>query len=144
MFCWYGRPRENSGGNCLRKLFDLWGHNIDVSNQSVFTLNDSCLYYKEEKKTNIQESITETQRILYHFLLLMMTIHPDQADTYCKHSHMNCSTCVKLLLDVYKIDASIDTQMLKTLHIILVHLVALENGRNPGIDTIDKDRGDIH
>ena len=74
----------------------------------------------------------------------MITVHPDQANPKCKHIRMICRACFQLQIYLDGIDASIDTKMLKTPHIILVHLVALENGRNPGIDTIDKDRGDIH
>ena len=56
---------------------------------------------------------------------------------------MTFRAIVKLPLDVDRIDASIDTRMLKPPYIIIVHLVDLENGRNPGIDTLKKERGDI-
>ena len=51
--------------------------------------------------------------------------------------------CVKLPLYVYGIDDSIETKILKTPHILLVHLAALESGRNTDIGTLNKDRGDI-
>ena len=56
---------------------------------------------------------------------------------------MTCRACIQLLLDLYGIDASIDTHMLENLHIILVHFAALDNGRNPDIGTLKKYRGDI-
>ena len=72
-----------------------------------------------------------------------MTVHTDQADPNCNHSHMNCRAYIQLLLDVYGIDASIDTKMRKTPHEILVHLEDLDNGRKPYIGTIKIYRGDI-
>ena len=71
-----------------------------------------------------------------------MTVHPDQDDPNCNHSRMSCSICIQLPLDVYVIDARIDTEIIKT-HIILVHLDDLDNGRKPYIGTLKKDRGDI-
>ena len=56
---------------------------------------------------------------------------------------MTCRDCAQLPLDVDKIDYSIDNQMLKNPHDLLVHLVALDNGRKPDIDTLKKDRCDI-
>ena len=56
---------------------------------------------------------------------------------------MTCRSCIKLPLYVDVIDARIDTHMLKTPHIILVHLAALDNGRKPDIGTLKKDRDDI-
>ena len=50
---------------------------------------------------------------------------------------------VKLPRDVYVIDAIINNQMLKTSHDLLLHLVDLNNGINPDISTLNKDRGDI-
>ena len=41
------------------------------------------------------------------------------------------------------IDTIIDTQVLKFTHILLVHLATLDNGRNPDIGTLKKDRGEI-
>ena len=46
-------------------------------------------------------------------------------------------------LDVDGIDSSIVTQMLKPPHTIIDHLVALENGRNTNIGTLNKYRGGI-
>ena len=51
--------------------------------------------------------------------------------------------CVKLPLYLDGMDASIDTQILKTPHHLLVYLAALENGRKTDIGTLKKDRGDI-
>ena len=73
----------------------------------------------------------------------MMTVHPYQTDTNCKHSRMSSRACAKLPLDVDGIDDRIDTQILKTPHIILFHLAALNNGRNSDIGTLKKERGDI-
>ena len=73
----------------------------------------------------------------------MITVHPYQADTNCKHISMTCRACVKLPLDVDGIDARIDTQMMKPLHILLIYLGALENERNPNMGTINEDKGDI-
>ena len=77
------------------------------------------------------------------FLLLTMTVHPDQADTKWIHISMNWRECVQLPLYVYDIDANIDTQIIKTPHILLLHLAALDNGRNTGIGIIKKERGYI-
>ena len=41
-----------------------------------------------------------------------MTVNLDQADPRRKYSCMDCRACVKLLLDVYGIDATIGTQMI--------------------------------
>ena len=73
----------------------------------------------------------------------MMTVHPEQDDPNCKHSRMTCGGCVQLPLYVDGIDARIDTQILKIPHYIIVHLAALENGINPDIGTLKKDRDDI-
>ena len=51
---------------------------------------------------------------------------------------MTCRACVQLPRDEYGIDASIDTQMMKTPHDIIVHLEALGYGRNPDIGTLKK------
>ena len=73
----------------------------------------------------------------------MMMVHTDQADPKYKHSCITCRSCVQLTLDIYGVDARVYTKILKTTHILLVHLTALENGINPDIGTIKKDRGDI-
>ena len=56
---------------------------------------------------------------------------------------MNCRACVQLPLNVDGVDAIINTQMLENPHDILVHVAALDNGRNPYIGTLNKDKGDI-
>ena len=56
---------------------------------------------------------------------------------------MTCRACIQLPLDVYGIDTSINTQMLKNPHDLLVHSAALENGRNPDIGTLKKEKGYI-
>ena len=56
---------------------------------------------------------------------------------------MTCRDCIKLPLDVDGIYASIDTQILKSPHNILVHLADLDYGRKPDIGTLKKFRGDI-
>ena len=73
----------------------------------------------------------------------MMTDRPDQVDPNCNHSRMICRACIQPPLYVYGIDAIIGIQMLKTSHIFIIHLAALENGRNPDIGTLKKDRGGI-
>ena len=73
----------------------------------------------------------------------MVTFHPDQADPNYNYSCMTFRDCIKLTLDVDGKDASIDTHRLEKPHILLVHLVALDNGRNSDIGTLKKDRGDI-
>ena len=71
-----------------------------------------------------------------------MKINPDQAKKKFNHSCMACRACVKLPLYAYGIDAIIDTQMLKNTHNMLVHLAALDYGRNPVIGTLKKERRD--
>ena len=56
---------------------------------------------------------------------------------------MTCRDCVQIPPDVYGIDASIETQILKTPHYLLVHLAVLYYGRNPNIGTLKKERQDI-
>ena len=56
---------------------------------------------------------------------------------------MACRACIQIQFDVDGIDTIIDTQILKTSQILLVHLTALEYERNPGIGTLNKDSGDI-
>ena len=77
------------------------------------------------------------------FVFFMMMVHPDQSDPECKYSCTTCRECIQLPLYVYGIDAIINNQMLKISHILLVHLSALKNGRNLGIDTLNKEKGDI-
>ena len=73
----------------------------------------------------------------------VMTVHPDQDGPKWKHGRMMCRAFTQLPLDVGRVDASIDTQMMTPPNIILVHLAALDNGRNPDIGTLKKDSGDI-
>ena len=73
----------------------------------------------------------------------MLMVRPDQDDPNCKHIRMTCSACVQLPSDVDGVDSSNDTQMLKPPHIIIFHLAALENGINPDIFTLKKEKGDI-
>ena len=70
-------------------------------------------------------------------------VHLYQAHPKYKYSCMTFRECIQLPLQVYGIDAIIDTQMLKTHHIILVHLVDLGNGRKPYIGTLKKEMGYI-
>ena len=39
-----GSPVKTQVGNCLSKIFDFGGHTIDMSDQAVFTSNDSGLH----------------------------------------------------------------------------------------------------
>ena len=70
----------------------------------------------------------------------MMTVHPDQAETNYKHSHMTFRACVKLPLYVDGVDTRINTQMLKPPHDLLFHLEALENVINPDIGTLKNEK----
>ena len=82
--------------NGISKIFDFWGHTIDVSDQAVFTLKDSGLDDEEGKKNNVIDPLIVGQRRSGSFLSLMMMVHPDKANTNCKHSPMNCRACIKL------------------------------------------------
>ena len=104
-------------GNGLSKIFNLRVRTIDLSEQSVFTINDSFLRDKEVNKINKIDPLTATQRRSGNFLPFMITAHPDQASPNCKHSRMNCRACVKPPLAVDVIYARIDTKMLKILMI---------------------------
>ena len=73
----------------------------------------------------------------------MMAVHQDQVDPNRKHVRMTCRAFIQLPLDLDRIYASIDTQIMKPPHIIIVHLESLDNGRKPDIDTLKKNRGDI-
>ena len=72
-----------------------------------------------------------------------MTVHTEQAEPNYKHRCMTCRACVKLLVDAYGIDSSINVQMLKTPNDLLVRLVDLGYGINPEIGTLRKEKGDI-
>ena len=48
--------------NGLSKIFDLWGRNIDVSDQAIFILKESSIRDEEGKKIDIGDLITSTQR----------------------------------------------------------------------------------
>ena len=109
-----GSPVKTHVENGLSKLFDFRGQTIDVSDQSIFILKDLGLHDEEGKKTNIRDPLTAAQRRSGHFLSFMMTVHPDQADPNCNYSCMTCRSYIQLPLDVYGIDVSIDTRMLKT------------------------------
>ena len=138
-----GAPVKSQVNNGISNIFDFRGQTIDVYDQYVFTLKDLDIHYQEGKKTDVRDLLTVGQRRSSSFLSFIMIVHPDQADTNCKHSCMTCRVCVQLPLDVDGIDASIYTQMLKTPHNILFRLKALDNGRKPDIGTLKKDRGDI-
>ena len=114
------------------------GQTIDVSYKAVFILKYSGLHDEEGDKINIRNMLIETQRQSVHFLYFMMTVHPDQADPKCKYNRMTCRACVQIPLYVYGIDASIDNQMMKNPHDIIVHLVALDYGRNTDIGLLKK------
>ena len=114
-----------------------------MSDQAVFILKDSGLYNEEGKKTNVSKPLTASQRRSGRFLSFMMTVQPDQADPNCNYSCMTFRACVQLPLDVDGIDSRIDTQIMKTTHDLLVHLAALDDGRNTDIGTLNKYRGEI-
>ena len=146
MCAWFvdmGPPVETQVENGLSKLFNFRGQNIDVSDQAVFTLNDSGLHGEEGNKINTSNPLTESQGRAVIFLSFMMAVHPYQADSNCKHSHMTCRACVQLPLYVYGIDASSNNQIIKPPHYLIVHLAALDNGRKPDIGTLKKESGYI-
>ena len=72
-----------------------------------------------------------------------MMVHPDETSPNFSPICMDCRACIQLPLDVYGIDATIYIQMLNTLHILLVQLAYLENGRDPDIGTLKKNKRDI-
>ena len=72
-----------------------------------------------------------------------MTVYPDQADPKLKHSCMTYRVCVQLPIYVDGIDAIINTQMLKTPHDLLLHLMDLGNRRKLYIGILNKEGGDI-
>ena len=73
----------------------------------------------------------------------MMSVHPDQANPNYNYRRMTCRACIQPPLDVYGIDASINTHMLLKTHTLIVHFTALDNEIKPDIGTLKKDRGDI-
>ena len=73
----------------------------------------------------------------------MIMVHPEQDDPNCKHGCMTCRSCIQLPLYLNWVDDSINTQTLETSHDLLSHLAALDNGRNPEIGTLKKEKGDI-
>ena len=84
-----------------------------MSEQSIFTLKDSDPLDDEGKKISISDQLKATQRRSGRFVLFVMMVHPYQADPNYKHSCMNRSARVQILLDLDGIDASIDTQKMK-------------------------------
>ena len=67
-------------------------------------------------------------------------MHPEQDDPKCKKIRLTCRACAQLPLDVDVIYARIYTQIMETIHDILVQLVDLDYGRNPDIGTLKKDK----
>ena len=110
--------------NGLSKFLDFRGQIIDVSDQAGFNLKDLGLHDKEGKKTNVSGQLTVGQMWSGTFLSFTMTAHPYQADPNCNNIRITCRACVQLPLDVYGIDSSIDTQIMKNPHDLLVHLAA--------------------
>ena len=68
----------------------------------------------------------------------MMMVYLDHVNPNRKYSNMDCRACVQLPLDLYGVNPSIYNQTLKNPNVILVHLEASENSRNPDIGTIKK------
>ena len=56
---------------------------------------------------------------------------------------MSFRACVQLPLDVNGVDASINTQILRTPHDLMVHLASLDNERKTDIVILNKEKGDI-
>ena len=75
-----GYPVKTQVGNGLSKLFDLWGHTIDMSDQAFFILKDFGLHDEEGNKTNVSNPLTAGKRRSGRFLSLVITVHPYQAD----------------------------------------------------------------
>ena len=86
---------------------------------------DLGLHNEEGNKIHISDLIKATQGRSGCFLYFMVAVHPDQADPKFRHIHMTFRYCVQFPLYLYGIYAINDTQMLKTSHDLLVHLVAL-------------------
>ena len=122
----------------LIKLFNLQARTIDMSDQDVFTLKDSGLHDEEGKEIITSNPLTAAHRQSGHFLSFIMTVHPYQAGPNYKHISITCRACIQLPLYVNGINISIDTQMLQNPNYLPVHLVDLENGRNPDIGTLKK------
>ena len=59
--CWHRSPSEKPGGNGLNNIFDFRGQTIDMSDQTVFALNDSGLHYEEGTKIHISDLLTAAQ-----------------------------------------------------------------------------------
>ena len=100
------------------------------------------LHDEEGNKININDPLTVTQRQSGHFVSFIIIVQPDQAGPKYKHSNMPCRVCFKLPLYVYGIDDSIDTRITEKKNILLLNLVALDNGRNPDIGKLKKERRD--
>ena len=83
-----------------------------MSDQDDLTLNNSGFHDEELNKINARNSITADLRRPGIFLLFLIMVHPYQADTNSKHSHIIFKACVQLPLYVYGIVTSIDTQMM--------------------------------
>ena len=58
----YGSPVKTQVKNGLSKLFDLWVHTIDVSDQAVFILKYPGHRDEEGKKINVSNPLTTDQR----------------------------------------------------------------------------------
>ena len=136
-----GSTVKNQVDNRIFKIFTFRGQNIDVSDQTIFTLKYLGLHDEEGKTIIISDPLTVNQKRSGSFLMFIMTAHLYQADTTFKHSHMACRACVQFPLYVDDIDAIIYNKILKNPHIILFHLAVLENGRNPYIGTFKKYKG---
>ena len=67
-----------------------------------------------------------------------MSAHPDQAESNCKQIRMTFRACIKISIDVDCIGASINNQIMKTPHDLLVHLAALDSGIKSDIGTLKK------
>ena len=101
------------------------------------------LFMVNKGKIYIRDPLTATQMRSGVFFLFMMTVRLNQADQKRNNSRTTFRECVQHPLDVDGIDASIDTKFLKKPQIVIVHLAALENCRNPYIGTFKKEGGDI-
>ena len=51
-------PVKTQVKNGLTKIFDFWAQTINMSDQAVFTLKDSCLHDEEGKKINTSNPLT--------------------------------------------------------------------------------------
>ena len=63
-----GDPVKTQVENWISKIFDFWGHIIDVYDQDILILNDQGIHYEERKKNNVSDHPTVGQRRSIRFI----------------------------------------------------------------------------